>query len=217
MHFYRGDSPAITTSPHQRDLERNLASIKHAKRQADLVIMSIHAHEQNIKHDKPAQFIIDWARACIDAGADIVTASGPHQMRGIEIYNGRPIYYSLGNLWFEFETVNELPADSYEMWKLDPLTGSPADVYDNGLLGFHHRAHYWECALPISTFCEGKLTDLTLLPVTLGFGESRTRRGTPRLAGREDADRILGYVKELSAEFGTQVEIADGRGKVKLG
>lgn len=217
MHFWRGDAPAIVTTPHQRDMERNLASIRHAKRQADLVIMSIHAHEANIKHDQPAHFIIEWARACIDAGADVVTASGPHQMRGIEIYNGKPIYYSLGNLWFEFETVNELPADSYEMWKLDPLTGSPADVYDKGLLGFHHRAYYWECALPISTFTDGRLTSLELIPVTLGFGEGRTRRGTPRLANRADAERILAYVSDLSAEFGTQIEIADGRGQVKLG
>ena len=124
MHFDRGEGPAITTTAHKRDLERNTNAIKHARRQADLVIASIHAHEPNIEHDKPAHFIIEWARACVDAGADVVTASGPHQMRGIEIYNGRPIFYSLGNLWFEYETVNELPADSYEMWKLDPLSGS---------------------------------------------------------------------------------------------
>ena len=38
-----------------------------------------------------------WARAVIDAGADAVVGHGPHVLRGVEFYNGRPIFYSLGN------------------------------------------------------------------------------------------------------------------------
>ena len=38
-----------------------------------------------------------WARAVIDAGADAVVGHGPHVLRGIEFYRGRPIAYSLGN------------------------------------------------------------------------------------------------------------------------
>jgi hypothetical protein len=33
----------------------------------------------------------------IDAGADAVAGHGPHVLRGIEFYRGRPIVYSLGN------------------------------------------------------------------------------------------------------------------------
>jgi hypothetical protein len=33
----------------------------------------------------------------IDAGADAVVGHGPHVLRGIEFYRGRPIAYSLGN------------------------------------------------------------------------------------------------------------------------
>src|SRR5439155_5017263 len=141
-------------------------SIKHARRQADLVIVSIHAHEQDIDIDKPATFLTDWAHACIDAGADIVTGSGPHLLRGIELYQGKPIFYSLGNLWFQFETVNVLPADSYEMHKLDSLKLSPADVYDqSGLAAFHNDVRYWECVLPVCTFANGELVDIKLHPV----------------------------------------------------
>lgn len=216
MRFERGDEPGIRTTPHVRDLERNLTSIRHAKRQADLVIASIHAHEPNIKPELPAEFIIEWAHACIDAGADIVTASGPHLMRGIEIYNGKPVFTSLGNLWFEFETVDLLPADSYELWKLDPLTGTPADLYDTSLLGFHHDARYWESTLPVCTFSDGRLTGVTLHPVTLGYGKPRSQRGTPTLASRENAERILSYVAGLSRQFGTEIEVRDGVGIVRL-
>ena len=39
-----------------------------------------------------------FAHAAVDAGADLVLGSGPHVLRGIELYRGRLIAYSLGNL-----------------------------------------------------------------------------------------------------------------------
>lgn len=39
-----------------------------------------------------------FAHAAVDAGADLVLGSGPHVLRGIEIYRDRLIAYSLGNL-----------------------------------------------------------------------------------------------------------------------
>jgi hypothetical protein len=47
-----------------------------------------------------------FARAAIDAGADLVLGSGPHVVRGMEVYRGRLIAYSLGNLsgWRNFNT-----------------------------------------------------------------------------------------------------------------
>ncbi len=38
-----------------------------------------------------------WARAVIEAGADVVVGHGPHVLRGIEFYRGVPVVYSLGN------------------------------------------------------------------------------------------------------------------------
>ncbi|MEO6068307.1 MAG: CapA family protein [Gemmatimonadales bacterium] len=45
-----------------------------------------------------------FSRAVIDAGADAVVGHGPHVLRGIEFYQGRPIAYSLGNFvtWHGF-------------------------------------------------------------------------------------------------------------------
>ena len=40
------------------------------------------------------------AHAIIDAGADMVVGTHPHVVQGIEIYNGKPIFYSLGNFVF---------------------------------------------------------------------------------------------------------------------
>jgi poly-gamma-glutamate capsule biosynthesis protein CapA/YwtB (metallophosphatase superfamily) len=47
-----------------------------------------------------------FAHVAIDAGADLVLGSGPHVLRGLQLYRGRLIAYSLGNLagWRNFGT-----------------------------------------------------------------------------------------------------------------
>ena len=52
------------------------------------------------------------AHAVIDAGADVFIGHGPHLDRGIEIYKGKPILYSLGALVIENDTVERMPQDS---------------------------------------------------------------------------------------------------------
>ncbi len=51
-----------------------------------------------------------FARAAIDAGADLVLASGPHVLRGMERYKGRLIAYSLANFagWKNFPASGAL-------------------------------------------------------------------------------------------------------------
>ena len=51
-----------------------------------------------------------FARTAIDAGADLVLGSGPHVLRGLELYRRRLIAYSLGNLtgWHNFNTSGPL-------------------------------------------------------------------------------------------------------------
>ena len=41
------------------------------------------------------------ARAFIDAGADLVIGAHPHVVQPVEIYNGKVIFYSLGNFVFD--------------------------------------------------------------------------------------------------------------------
>jgi hypothetical protein len=47
-----------------------------------------------------------FARVAVDAGADLVLGSGPHVVRGLQLYRDRLIAYSLGNLtgWHNFGT-----------------------------------------------------------------------------------------------------------------
>ena len=45
-----------------------------------------------------------------DAGADVVVGAHPHVVQGIEMYNGKPIFYSLGDFIFDLQRENTLDA-----------------------------------------------------------------------------------------------------------
>ena len=80
-----------------------------AAAQADIVVAFFHAgaegadksHVPNGPESAFGEYRGDsrrFARVAIDAGADLVLGSGPHVLRGLELYKNRLIAYSLGNL-----------------------------------------------------------------------------------------------------------------------
>ncbi len=53
----------------------------------------------------PVRLPATVGRAAIDAGASIVVGHGPHSDQHVEIYQGIPIFYSLGNLVFDWPAM----------------------------------------------------------------------------------------------------------------
>ena len=79
-----------------------------AASRADIVIVTMHAGAEgaDARHVRPGEEtylgesrgdVIAFARAAIDAGADLVVGHGPHVLRGMEFHRDRLIAYSLGN------------------------------------------------------------------------------------------------------------------------
>lgn len=90
------------------DLENSLEAIRQARADADLVIVSFHGGGEGAARQHVLQGdemflgedrgdLRQFAHAAIDAGAGLVLGSGPHVVRGMEIYKGKLIAYSLGN------------------------------------------------------------------------------------------------------------------------
>lgn len=75
-----------------------IESIEEASANSDYVVVYVHWGVE--RNHYPEKYQKSFARAYIDAGADIVIGCHPHVMQGIEIYKGKPIAYSLGNYWF---------------------------------------------------------------------------------------------------------------------
>ncbi len=67
--------------------------------QVDWLIVSIHWGNEYLPTAE--KWRIDLAHQIIDAGGDIIHGHHPHVLQQKEIYNGKPIYYSLGNFIFD--------------------------------------------------------------------------------------------------------------------
>ena len=89
-HIYTSVSPAA--------MRRMCDSFRRAKEAGAIVLASFHMgrmHSTDIQ-----QYQIEIAHAAIDAGAEMVFAHHPHTLLGIELYKGKPIFYSIGHFVF---------------------------------------------------------------------------------------------------------------------
>jgi poly-gamma-glutamate synthesis protein (capsule biosynthesis protein) len=75
-----------------------IEDVRAAAGQADIVIVSVHWGIESQPSVHPRQVAL--ARQLIDAGAGAIIGHHPHVPHAIEVYRGRPILYSLGNLIF---------------------------------------------------------------------------------------------------------------------
>jgi hypothetical protein len=121
------------------DLGRVGRLVRAAAKRADLVVALFHggaegSNRLHVPYGREYAFGEDrghlrvFARRAIDAGADAVLGSGPHVLRGMQLYRGRLIAYSLGNLsgWRNFGTGGVLSYSALLTIELGPkgrLTG----------------------------------------------------------------------------------------------
>jgi len=95
-----GTPPRVLTFTDQNDLEAMVADVTAARERADIVLISIH-WGLHFTRAALADYQRVVARAAIDAGAHAILGHHPHVLKAIEMYRGRPIFYSLGNFAIE--------------------------------------------------------------------------------------------------------------------
>jgi poly-gamma-glutamate synthesis protein (capsule biosynthesis protein) len=217
--FVIGTEPHVITEPHPEDLAEIAAVVSNAARLANYVLVSLHGHESKGDRSIPAEFLVTFSRAMIDAGADVVVGHGSHVLRAIEIYKGKPIFYSLGNFLYQNDTVLRLPRENYDIYDLGP-SAFVADYfdarYDNDRRGRPVHRVFWEAVIAIPSFKDDELESVELHPITLGFGKPRPDRGRPKLAGPEIGKKIIADLQRLSQSYGTHIIYKDGIGVVDL-
>jgi poly-gamma-glutamate synthesis protein (capsule biosynthesis protein) len=198
-------------------MERLVKRIKEAKKQADIVLVSIHSHYYDERQTNvPSKFIEKFAHNCIDAGADVIIGHGPHELQGIERYKDGLIFYSIGNYIFETETVEYQPWDAYvnKGYSPDMKVGEYMDLRSkNGTAGYGILPEIWNSVMAAWTMEDGRITEVQLYPVTLNMEKSRAQKGRPVMNKSEET---LKYLAELSAPYGTKIEIEDGVGYIRF-
>ncbi len=130
----------------------------------------------------------------------------------------------------EYETPPFQPAENFQRYDL-PEEALPGEFYDHReqQVGYFSQNQpcsmsreglscqlAWEGAVPIVMFRNGRLEEIRIHPVSLGFGLPRPQRGRPLLARGEQARKILGDIQRLSKASGTTVHQVEGVGVVRL-
>jgi hypothetical protein len=113
--------------------------VSQLKAENDLVIVSFHGGAEGKGAlrvaDAEEEYLGEWrgnlvrfARAAVDAGADLVLGHGPHVPRAVELRNGKLIAYSLGNFaTYSFFNLKEESGISYVLQvEISPETGDVA-------------------------------------------------------------------------------------------
>ena len=199
--------------PDKEDAKRILQSIRDASQKADFVIVYQHNHvfDKSFRTifleglpDRlgPAAWLKHWVHAEVDAGADLVVMHGAPLLHGIEIYRGKPIFYDLGNFFFNVPPT---------MWYIqEPMT--------------------WESVIATLQFEGKKVQSIKLRPIVLNYlGEGQPEahdpyannqyldtRGLPAPAQGEQATHILNRLAELSRPFGTTLDVRGDTAEIIL-
>jgi poly-gamma-glutamate synthesis protein (capsule biosynthesis protein) len=212
------------------DLSGILRGVRQGKQHSDFLIVSIHSHEpagsaeaepKNDFRDMPADFVQELAHQAIDSGADTFVATGIHHLGPIEIYKGKPVFYGMGN-FFWADIQEPMPADVYQQYQkamadalVHPERATHADLNNvTNALGFAGQPTF-DAMIAESRFDHGKVVEIRLYPIDLGYVMKLTESGTPRLAGPEQSQRILRHVQEISQKYGTKVQIDGSVGVVR--
>ena len=200
------NSSARTTTVNQNDLAAILEAIRRAEEVAGITVFSMHAHSQG-------DWFTDFAHQAIDAGVDVFITSGPHYIKPIEIYKGKPIFYSLGNFAFQSETVTKLPAEYVESRGYDDTT--TAEEFQRATRDNWNRNRVnWEGLVATVKFKDGRVDTIRLVPTNLGVGPPGTDgvqlpfgvRGRPVLADNTLGKYLIEKTAQLSQPYGTKIE-----------
>lgn len=145
------------------DAEKLAPAISQLKPGCDFVVVTMHAGTEYTRNPNQAQ--TDFAHAAIAAGADMVIGAHPHWVQTVEKYQGKYIFYSLGNFIFD------------QMWSQETREGLMLKVNlvkpggpSSGLQGPQ---------TPVT------LDSVQLLPVVIDD------YSTPRLASETEAQKLL--------------------------
>jgi poly-gamma-glutamate capsule biosynthesis protein CapA/YwtB (metallophosphatase superfamily) len=216
--FFRvADTAGLHYEMNRLDHIELLHSIKAAKQVADLVVFSIHGHESESGDGtdrRPADFMTTLYRQAVDTGADLCITTGPHVVRGIEIYKGKPLLYGLGSFFLELEAGRGPTVDGARAMGVDPfqLTKSEFTHKRIGKLD----TSWFDSVVAVTEFRGGRAFQILLTPLVLSQRDQSRVQGEPRQATGEDAQRILHQLQIDSRPFGTEIAIEGDVGVIRL-
>jgi poly-gamma-glutamate synthesis protein (capsule biosynthesis protein) len=226
LRFERGHHAGVRYFMDERDCNAILDNVRDAANRADCVLMSLHTHEgesENWYAPRAAHFVEEFAHRAIDAGASAVLGHGAHMLRGIELYNGRPIFYNLGSLMMEFEAGEQrMTPEMYEGFGFGVDTmpsrmhmSRVRDEHGNSI-GFYADPRFSHGCIAECDFAP-EAVRIRLLPVDLDLNRQRpVERGLPAWPTPEVAQAIARDIARMSEPYGTRVAYVPADGTISI-
>jgi poly-gamma-glutamate capsule biosynthesis protein CapA/YwtB (metallophosphatase superfamily) len=182
----------VHTYPHRDDLEAVVDDIVGAKARADLVVVSMHWGI----HFVPAvlaQYQREIARAAIDAGADLIVGTHAHILKGIEVYAGKAIFYSLCNFALDLSAPQEL-IESPQHREIEVLNPDwrPDPEYPAYFMPPDSR----KTIIVKCSIAQGQIQRVSFLPVYIN------QLSQPEVLVSSDPrfHEVVGYLKEITTD-----------------
>ncbi len=134
-----------THSQHFRKIEDE---IQNARRLCDLVVFSIHWGPNMAS--RPTAAFKEFARAVVDAGADVFWGHSAHVVQGVEIRHGKPILYDSGDFVDDYAVDQDLRNDLSALFlvqfrgrHVDRIEPIPVKIDDMKVNMAHGRERQW--------------------------------------------------------------------------
>jgi len=190
-----GKLPSIKMDPDEEDLNRLVETLRSVKDEVDVAVVSIHWGQswQPMVFDYQVQV----AHTLIDNGADIIMGHGPHVLHGIEAYNKRIIFYSLGHFIYHTSQPGHVRG--------------LASLPDSGLKRASAEPYRWrfhETAIGKIVLDGSQIKHAEIIPVMLD------QNGNPVVAEGESCTSILHYLSVISRYLGTSIVMRENKGLI---
>lgn len=214
LQFLEGMEDRKTSYCNQTDLKRILKTVRESIDKYEYVIVCVHSHDiKGETDDTPDYYLEEFARKCIDEGATAIIGTGTHQLKAVEIYKGKPVFYSLGNFIFAGEELIAAPFDYYERFGVETnqsLEDIKKSCTKNGTVGLEYDYMNYRSIIPIINITNQKM-EICCYPIELNFNEERGKKGYPNIASAEVTNEIFQRLKKLSSVYETNMKLQDGQ------
>ncbi len=194
-----GSAPYVHTRTWREDLERAVAAVEAARNEADFVVLAMHwgvpPFWRSRFQDGLADYQIEVGRALIDAGVDVIVGHHPHSLQAVEVYNGKPIFYSLGNFVFHHNH--------------GPIRDTPVSRHAPYSVSVNRRNRNWsETVIALADIAADGAVTYTLRPALLDAV------GNPLLLRGDEARALVARLDDLSPN--ARISCRDGLGYLHL-
>jgi len=192
-HDQPGTPPRIRSWPHPDDLAALQADIRAAKQEHDVVVVSLHWGIHFVRATI-AEYQPVVARAAVEAGADAILGGHAHILKGVEMIDTVPVFYSLCNFACDLR-MDEQHAKSKSFNEIRVLAEEWEPDFDS-LYNFPKASR-----LAIAARLEiagGKVVRSGFVPIHIG----RDAVPVPLAPGDAHYEDVIDYLSAVTREAG---------------